>query len=218
MSRMEAQRRNARPFRFRHSQSLARRRHRLSQPIVLSTIQRLGSTTNLPTSDRLTISTLIWPQTRRKSLLKFRPLVAAIGVELQQKREQAKQRAHQQHTAVAVLHVRRVDDGVQQQALRIYQDVALLALDLLSGIVARRVNREPPFSALLTLWLSMIAAVGLASRPVNLGIARRARGGCDRASRRRPSGGNNRSPCCAAADPLAAQPTGSPCSGYTSPR
>jgi hypothetical protein len=48
---------------------------------------------------------------------------------------------------------------VQQQALRVYQKVALLSLDLLSGIVARRVDFGPPFSALLTLWLSMIAAV-----------------------------------------------------------
>jgi hypothetical protein len=55
-------------------------------------------------------------------------------------------------------------NGVEQQALRIYQDVALLALDLLAGVIAVRVDRGPPFSALLTLWLSMIAAVGLASR------------------------------------------------------
>jgi hypothetical protein len=37
--------------------------------------------------------------------------------------------------------------------------MALPALDLLACIVARRINRRPPFSALLTLWLSMIAAV-----------------------------------------------------------
>ncbi len=60
-----------------------------------------------------------------------------------------------------------MDDGVQQQALGVYEEVALLSLDLLAGIVARRVDREPPFSALLTLWLSMIAAVGLASRSAN---------------------------------------------------
>ena len=56
-----------------------------------------------------------------------------------------------------------MNDGVQQQALRVYQDMALLAFDLLSRIKARRVDRKPPFSALLTLWLSMIAEVGLAS-------------------------------------------------------
>jgi hypothetical protein len=54
--------------------------------------------------------------------------------------------------------------SAQQQAERIYENVALLALDLLSRIVAMRIDARPPFSALLTLWLSMIAAVGLASR------------------------------------------------------
>jgi len=57
-----------------------------------------------------------------------------------------------------------VNDGVQNQALGVYQQVTLLALDLLSRVVAVRVDRGPPFSALLTLWLSMIAALGLASR------------------------------------------------------
>jgi hypothetical protein len=55
-------------------------------------------------------------------------------------------------------------DGLHQQALRIDEDVPLLAFDLLAAIEARRINPAPPFSALLTLWLSMIAAVGLASR------------------------------------------------------
>jgi hypothetical protein len=55
-------------------------------------------------------------------------------------------------------------DGVQQQALRVYQEMALLALDLLARVEAVAVDAGPPFSALLTLWLSMIAAVGLAAR------------------------------------------------------
>jgi hypothetical protein len=58
-----------------------------------------------------------------------------------------------------------MNQGVQDQALGVDQDMALLAFDLLVGIVAVRVDLAPPFSALLTLWLSMIAAVGLASRP-----------------------------------------------------
>ena len=52
-----------------------------------------------------------------------------------------------------------------QEAERVYQNMALLALDLLARIVPVPVDAGPPFSALLTLWLSMIAAVGLASRP-----------------------------------------------------
>jgi hypothetical protein len=62
MRRMEAHRRKASARRFRHSQSLANRRQRLSQAMVRSTIQRFGSTTNLRNSDRLTISMLIWRQ------------------------------------------------------------------------------------------------------------------------------------------------------------
>ena len=96
--------------------------------------------------------------------LELRPLVTAVGIELDQERKGAEQARHQQRPAVAVLDVGGVDDGVHQQALRIDEDVPLLALDLLARIVARRINRRPPFSALLTLWLSMIAAVGLASR------------------------------------------------------
>jgi hypothetical protein len=38
----------------------------------------------------------------------------------------------------------------------------LLALDLFARVIAMRIDAGPPFSALFTLWLSMIAAVGLA--------------------------------------------------------
>jgi hypothetical protein len=41
--------------------------------------------------------------------------------------------------------------------------MALLALDLLARIVAMRIDAGPPFLALFTLWLSIMAAVGLAS-------------------------------------------------------
>jgi hypothetical protein len=54
---------------------------------------------------------------------------------------------------------------LHQKSLRVDQDVSLLAFDLLAAIEARRINPRPPFSVLLTLWLSMIPAVGLASRP-----------------------------------------------------
>jgi hypothetical protein len=59
-----------------------------------------------------------------------------------------------------------VDDAVHQQALCVDEEMPLLALDLLPGIETMRV-RDPPFSALLTLWLSIMAAVGLASRPTS---------------------------------------------------
>src|SRR6185503_4896849 len=57
--RIEARRRKASALWLRFSQSLARRRHRLSQAMDRSTIQRLGSTTKpLARSERLTISTV----------------------------------------------------------------------------------------------------------------------------------------------------------------
>ena len=65
---------------------------------------------------------------------------------------------------VVVVALGRVHPRVHQQTLRVDQDVALLAFDLPAGVNAVRV-RAPPFSALLTLWLSMMPTVGLASRP-----------------------------------------------------
>src|SRR5580692_9155533 len=57
MRRMEASFKKARALRLRFSQSLARRRQRLSHAMVRSTIQRLGNRTNpVAWSDRLTIS------------------------------------------------------------------------------------------------------------------------------------------------------------------
>jgi hypothetical protein len=55
-------------------------------------------------------------------------------------------------------------DRVQQEALRVGGDVALDALDFLGRIEADRINPRPPFSAFLTLWLSMMAAEGSALR------------------------------------------------------
>jgi len=57
-----------------------------------------------------------------------------------------------------------MNDGLHQQPLRVDEKMTLLALDLLSRVEPVRIDRGPPFSALFTLWLSMMAAVGLASR------------------------------------------------------
>jgi hypothetical protein len=63
--------------------------------------------------------------------------------------------------AVGVLDIGGMDKDTEQEARGIDPDMALAALDLLGGIVAAR----PPFSVVLTLWVSMMAALGLASRP-----------------------------------------------------
>ena len=74
------------------------------------------------------------------------------------------QRGEQQDATIAILDVGGMDDGVQQQTQRIDENMPLLALDQLAGIEPVRIDASPPFSALFTLWLSMIATVGLASR------------------------------------------------------
>jgi hypothetical protein len=110
----------------------------------------------------------------RHGAAKQRALIAAIGVEFHQERIHAEHGRHDECAAVPILNVSGMNDGMNQQALRIDENMPLLALDLsatsslslLSRVVARRINRRPPFSALLMLWLSMTAAVGLASRPI----------------------------------------------------
>jgi len=102
---------------------------------------------------------------RGQRIMKERSGIGAVGKQLFQKREQAEQCGQKHDAAVAILDARRVDNRVQQQPLRIYEDMALFALDLLARIEPRRIDARPPFSADFTLWLSMMQAVGLASRP-----------------------------------------------------
>ena len=92
-----------------------------------------------------------------------RPGIGAVGEQLAQEGELSEQRGQQQHAAIAVLHVGSGDQGVQQQPELIDQNVSFLTLDQLAGVEAMRIDRRPPFSALFTLWLSMMQAVGLAS-------------------------------------------------------
>jgi hypothetical protein len=93
------------------------------------------------------------------------PFISGIGKQFLEERKQAEQGRQQQNAAIAILNVGGSDEAVQQQALRIDQDMPLLALDQLARVKAVRVDARPPFSALFTLWLSTMQAVGLASRP-----------------------------------------------------
>ncbi len=80
-----------------------------------------------------------------------RPLVTGVGEDTQNEREQSS-RALVEHGrgAVAILDTGRMNSRAQQQTEGVYEKMALLALDLLSRVVAMRIA-EPPFSALFTL-------------------------------------------------------------------
>jgi len=93
------------------------------------------------------------------------PLIGAVGEQFPEEGKQTEQCRQQLKAAVAILNVGGGDDAVQQQTLRIDQNMSLLALDQLARVEAVRIDAGPPFSALFTLWLSMMQAVGLASRP-----------------------------------------------------
>jgi len=100
----------------------------------------------------------------RKRIGKLRSFISAIDEQLLQKRKHPEQCCHDESAAIAILDVGRMNDGVEQETYCVDKNVPLLALDLLARIVAVRINERPPFSALFTLWLSMMAAVGLAFR------------------------------------------------------
>ena len=88
---------------------------------------------------------------RLSQAVKDRALIGAVGEQFPEKGKQTEQGRQQRETAVAILNVGGGDDAVQQQALRIDQNMPLLALDQLAGIEAVAVDASPPFSALFTL-------------------------------------------------------------------
>lgn len=96
----------------------------------------------------------------------LRSPISAVGEDALDEREQTPCAAVEDRPgAVAILDVGGVDDHIQQEAERIDKDVPLAPLRLLARVEARRIERGPPFEAPFAVWLSMIAAVGLASRP-----------------------------------------------------
>ena len=96
-------------------------------------------------------------------------LVAAVGTvgedRLQEAEEPARPAVEDQKGAVAVLQIGRVDGDGEDQAEGVDEEMALLALDLLARVIARRVDARPPFSAPFTLWLSITPALGEGARP-----------------------------------------------------
>ena len=101
------------------------------------------------------------PATEGTSPVDQLPSIGPIGPDQLEPGVPAHQCAQHQFGSVAVLDVRSVDDDRQKQAKRINYHMALAASDLLARIIAPR----PPFSVVLTDWLSMMAAVGVGSCP-----------------------------------------------------
>ena len=96
--------------------------------------------------------------------MKYRPLVGAVGKQFCEEWEHPEQGRQQRDAAIAILDIGRRDERLQKQPLHVDENVALLSLDQLARVKAGRIDVRPPFSALLTLWLSTTHAVGLASR------------------------------------------------------
>ena len=99
----------------------------------------------------------------RQAIMERRARVSAVGKQLHEKRELSEQCGQEHQAAVAILNIGWRHQRMQQQAQRIDQNVAFLAFDQLACIEPMRIDAAPPFSALFTLWLSTIQAVGLAS-------------------------------------------------------
>ena len=95
----------------------------------------------------------------------LRTCVSAISKDALDERKHASRPAQQLEGTVTVLHISRMNHDAQQEAQRVDQDVPLATFDLLARVVARRIEPSPPFWAPLAVCESMIAAVGLASRP-----------------------------------------------------
>ena len=89
--------------------------------------------------------------------------VGAVGKQLLEKRELSEQCGQEHQPAIAILNIGWRYQRMQQQTQRIDENVALLAFDQLGCIEPMWIDADPPFSALFTLWLSTIQAVGLAS-------------------------------------------------------
>jgi hypothetical protein len=96
--------------------------------------------------------------------LELPSLIASISKEFLQERIHSEQGRKNQDAAVAILDIGGMNNGVKQQTHRVYENLALLSLDFFARVIAMRIDARPPFSALFTLWLSMMAAVGLAAR------------------------------------------------------
>jgi hypothetical protein len=91
--------------------------------------------------------------------------VAAIRKHVADEGEQAARLFDKLSCAVPVLNAGRDRLDAKQQSYRIDNRVALDAFDFFARVIANGIPAAAPFSVALTAWVSMMAAVGEASRP-----------------------------------------------------
>src|SRR5262245_64941885 len=91
--------------------------------------------------------------------------LATVGKDALDEGEQSACPTQQMECSIAVLNVGGMNDNVQQETQRVDQDVPLATFDLLARVVARRIEPSPPFCVPFAVFESIIATVGLASRP-----------------------------------------------------
>ena len=105
------------------------------------------------------------PRRPAHRLRRFLALVGAIRNHPLQKGKEPPHLPQNTEAAVTILHIGGQNGAAEHQAERVNDGVALAPFDLLGCIVAHRIGPASPLSAPLTLWLSTIAVVGLASLP-----------------------------------------------------
>src|SRR5262249_29796035 len=156
----------------------------------------------------------LW-QDPRQGLLKVRPLVATIGKELFQERVHPEKGRKKQDAAIAILDIGRMNDGVQQQTQRVYENMALLALDLFARVIAMRIDAAPLFQRSSRFGYRRWRRSGWLLVRLAPDTPHKARDGCDPACRRSSTSRDSRKVCCAAADLSGSHATGILCSKYT---
>lgn len=99
-----------------------------------------------------------------------RPSISSISPDQPQSRKSPHKLAQHELCSITVLNICWMNYDSQQQSHGVHHDVALTSFHLLACVVAP----WPPFSVVLTVWLSMMAALGVASRPCcSLSLQRR---------------------------------------------
>ena len=98
-----------------------------------------------------------------------RPRVACIGPQQTQAGAPPLQRVESPHGSPFIAHRSRPYEARKNQTHRVYDKVALSTLYVFSGVKPA----NPPFSVVLTDWLSTTATLGSASRPAARRTVRR---------------------------------------------